>query len=222
MSKCGFCHERKGKRPCPALKGVICSPCCGTARVTSLDCPPDCVYLDTNLEYQQKRTGDLFNEGRKTFYRNLIETKGDKAAEIFYFLEVVTFKHFYNRREGQDGEVIAAIQALRRSFSPIQIPEGMAPPFTETLKKEYKAFMEGEKVDEALITEVIDTGLVFITEFSGTSLRSSRFLNGLIGFFKGHHPDVARQLIKISDTGGGIIIPSGAKWAGPDAPLQAH
>ena len=214
MSKCAFCHERKGKRSCPALHGVICSPCCGTARVSSIACPPDCEYLDSNLEYQQKRTGDAFDQARKSFYRNLIETKGDKAAEIFYFLEAVTFKHFHNRRDGQDGEVIAAIQALRRSFSPIHIPEGMAPPFTETLKKEYKAFMEGEKVDESLVTEVIDAGLQFITDFSGSGLRSSRFLNGLIGFLKSHHPDVAQQLIRLSDTGGGIIIPSGARMEG--------
>jgi len=222
MSKCIYCHERKGKRPCPALQGVICSSCCGTARIVSITCPPDCIYLDSNLEYQQKRTGDVFERSRKTLYRNLLETKGDKAAEVFYFLEAVTFKHFHNRREGQDGEVIAAIQALRRSFSPIQIPEGMAPPFTETLKKEYKAFMEGEKIDEQFVMDVIDEGLTFITQFSGEGLRSSRFLNGLVGFLKSQHPNVAQQLIKLSDTGGGIIIPPSAKMEGQDRPLLHH
>ena len=211
MSKCVFCHARKGKRPCPALQGSICSQCCGTARIVSITCPPDCHYLDSNLEYQQKRTGDLFEQSRNGFYRHLLETKGDKAAEVFYFFEAVTFKHYHNRRDGQDGEIIAAIQALRRSFSPIHIPEGMAPPFTEALKKEYKAFMEGEKADEQLVMEVIDEGLAFITKFSGDGLRSNRFLSGLVGFLKSHHPDVASQLIKLSDTGGGIIIPSGAK-----------
>lgn len=210
MSKCVYCQERKGKRPCPALQGMICSHCCGTARVVSITCPPDCLYLDNNLEYQQKRMGDVFEQSRKSLYRNLLENKGDKAAEVFYFLEAVTFKHFHHRREGQDGEVIAAIQGLRRSFSLIHVPEGMAPPFTETLKKEYKAFMEGEKIDEQFVMDVIDEGLTFITQFSGDSLRSSRFLNGLIGFLKSHHPDVAQQLIKLSDTGGAIIIPGGA------------
>ena len=222
MSKCVYCHERKGKRPCPALQGAICSQCCGTARIVSIPCPPDCLYLDSNLEYQQKRTGDVFEQNRKTFYRNLLETKGEQAAEVFYFLEAVTFKHFHNRREGQDGEVITAIQGLRRSFSPIHVPEGMASPFTEALKKEYKAFMEGKKVDEQLVMDVIDEGLRFISRFSGDSLRSSRFLNGLTGFLKSHHPDVAQQLIKLSDTGGGIIIPGGAKMESRDTPLHLH
>ncbi|MEC9005407.1 MAG: hypothetical protein VX564_00590 [Nitrospirota bacterium] len=212
MSKCVYCHERKGKRPCPALNGSICSQCCGTHRMVSITCHTDCVYLDANVEYQQQRVGDFFDQDRRALYRELIEKWGDKAAEIFYFLEAVTFKHFHSRRDGQDGEVIAAIQALRRSFSPIHVPEGLAPAFTEALKKEYKAFMEGEKIDENLANEALDRGLAFITEFSGTGLRSNRFLNGLTGFLKSHHPDVATQLVKLSEKGGGgIIVPSGAK-----------
>ena len=182
--------------------------------MVSITCHTDCAYLDANVEYQQQRVGDFFEQGRRTLYRELIEKWGDNAAEIFYFLEAVIFKHFHSRRDGQDGEVIAAIQTLRRSFSPIHVPEGMAPAFTEALKKEYTAFMEGEKVEEYLVGEVLDRGLAFITEFSGTGLRSNRFLNGLTGFLKSHHPDVAAQLIKLSETGGGIILPGGAKMEG--------
>ena len=210
MSKCIFCHERKGKRPCPALSGAICSQCCGTHRVVSIACHSDCVYLDTNVEYQQKRVGDQFEQERRTFYKDLLEQSGDKAAEMFYFLEAVTFKHFQAKSDAQDGEVIAAIQALRRSFSPIHVPEGMAPPFTEALKKEYDAFMEGEKPDGQMVSEVLDRGLTFISEFSGTGLRSNRFLSGLIGFLKSRHPDVAEKLTKLGTTGGRIILPGSA------------
>ena len=210
MSKCIFCHERKGKRPCPALDGPICSQCCGTHRVVSIACHSDCVYLDTNVEYQQKRVGDQFEQERRAFYKDLLEQSGDKAAEMFYFLEAVTFKHFQAKSDAQDGEVIAAIQALRRSFSPIHVPEGMAPPFTQALKKEYDAFMEGEKPDAQMVSEVLDRGLTFISEFSGTGLRSNRFLSGLIGFLKSRHPDVAEKLTKLGTTGGRIILPGSA------------
>lgn len=209
MSKCMYCHERKGKRPCPALRGAICSQCCGTHRVVSIACHSDCVYLDTNVEYQQKRAGDQFEQERRVFYKELLEQSGDKAAEMFYFLEAVTFKHFHARSDAQDGDVIAAIQALRRSFSPIHVPEGMAPPFTEALKKEYQAFMEGEKPDTQLVSEVLDRGLTFITGFSGDGLRSKRFLNGLIGFLKGRHPDVVEKLTRLGASGGRIILPGG-------------
>ena len=210
MSKCLYCHERKGKRPCPALHGAICSQCCGTHRVVRIACHSDCVYLDTNVAYQQQRVGDLFEQERRTFYKELLETGGDGAAAVFYFLEAVTFKHFQARSDAQDGEVMAALQALRRSLSPIHVPEGMAPPFTETLKKEYQAFMKGEKHDTQLVSQVLDRGLTFIADFSGNGLRSNRFLTGLIGFLKSRHPDVAAQLTKLGSTEGRIILPSGA------------
>jgi hypothetical protein len=86
----------------------------------------------------------------------------------------------------------------------------MAPPFTEVLKKEYDVFMKGEKPDTQLVSEVLDRGLTFITGFSGSGLRSNRFLNGLIGFLKSRHPDVAEQLTKLGTTGGRIILPGSA------------
>ncbi len=82
--------------------------------------------------------------------------------------------------------------------------------------------MEGEKIDEQLATDVLDRGLTFITEFSGTGLRSTRFLSGLIGFLNSQHPDVAAQLAKLGETSGGIIVPSGAKMEGQDVPFHTH
>ena len=219
MSKCIYCHERKGKRSCPALSGLICSQCCGTHRMASITCPPDCVYLDSNVEYQQKRVGVQFEQDRRALYKELLEFGGDKAGEIFYLLEAITFKHFHARRDAQDGEVIAAIQSLRRSFSPIHISELASPAFTEMLKKEYKAFTDGQKVDSQMVSEVLDRGLTFINQFSGSGLRSTRFLSGLIGFLKSRHPDVADQLMKLGDSGGRIILPSGAQMEDRQVPL---
>ncbi len=207
MSQCLYCHERKGKRPCPALQGNICSPCCGAHRVVSINCPQDCVYLDANVEYQQKRMGERFHHERKGLYRELLEFGGEKAAEVFYLMEAVVYKHFHLNRNGQDGEVIAASQALRRPLSPIYVPEFAPPAFAEALKKEYTAFMEGQKIDPGLVGEVLDRGLRFINQFSGDGLRSNQFLSGLIGFFTTRHPQVANELTQLASSGGRIILP---------------
>ncbi len=220
MSVCVYCRERKGKRPCPALDGPLCSQCCGTHRLVRIPCHTDCVYLDNNVAYQQKRVGDQFEQQRRALYKALIEQWGEKAAEVWYFLEAVTFKHFQARKDAQDGEVIAAIQTLRRSFSPIHIPEGMAPPFTESLKKEFQAFMQGEKADAQLVNAVLDRGVTFMTEFSGTGLRSNRFLNGLVGFLKSRHPETAEQLTKLGTTGGQILLPGDAAYKDRVAPFH--
>lgn len=42
---CVSCGQRKGKRACPALRGLICTTCCGTKRLKEIACPADCQYL---------------------------------------------------------------------------------------------------------------------------------------------------------------------------------
>lgn len=220
MSKCVYCHARKGKRPCPALTGDICPHCCGEHRLQSIRCPAECVFLDRNVEYQQRRVGDRFELARQALYKDLLDSGGEKAAEIFSLLEAIIFKHFHDRRDGQDGEVIAAVQALRRTFSLIHVPEIASPAFTEALKKEYAAFMEGEKIDPQLASSVLDSGLAFMNEFSGHALRSNSFLNGLIGYMKSRHPEVAEQLAKMGSGGGRVVLPSGVPME--DKPTVFH
>lgn len=45
MSGCEHCEQRKGKRSCPALVGMICSRCCGQHRLVEINRPADCVHL---------------------------------------------------------------------------------------------------------------------------------------------------------------------------------
>ena len=156
MSQCVYCHQRKGKRSCPALSGLICSQCCGEHRLTRISCPPDCAYLETGSDYQQKRLGE----------------------------QVVTFGYFHDRRDGQDAEVIAAIQALRRSLSPLHVPSAPMPVFAERLKKEYDTFAKQNPqqiADLGSAPEILDRALALISEFSGPDFQSRRFLNGMIG-----------------------------------------
>lgn len=214
MSKCVHCGARKGKRPCPAYPagdavGLICTQCCGEYRLVRIACPADCVYLESNNDYQQKRLGDRFAQPRRDFYRELFELGGEKAAALFNLVEVVAFGYFQGRRDGQDAEVIAAIQALRRTLSPLHVPSAPMPVFAEHLKKEYEAFAKQEPkeaLDTQTAPEVLDRALKFITECSGTGFQSQRFLNALIGYVRLHHPDIAEQLAARSSQGR-IVLP---------------
>lgn len=227
MSKCVYCGDRKGKRPCPALNGSICSQCCGEHRMTRIACHPDCVYLDANSEYQEKRLGDRFGQERKDFYRGLFETGGEKAAALFNTVEVVTFSYFHGRRDGQDAEVLAAIQALRRSLSPLHIPSGPPQVFAEQLRKEYEAFVKQQQgtsaqqmLDQQLAADVLDRALAFIAAFSGQTLQSRRFLTGLTGFIRTHHPEIAEHLAAQSQEGGRIVLPG--QFPPASSPVHGH
>jgi hypothetical protein len=209
MSKCLYCHERKGKRACPALGGMICSQCCGTNRITNISCPTSCLFLEANDDYQQKRVGNQFELERRAFYRQLLDIGGERAAEIFYVFEALTYRFFQDRRDSQDNEVLEGLQSLRRNFSPIHIPDIGLPPFGEELRKEFKVFGERQPLEPALVTQVLDLAHTFIQIFSGSELRSHRFLHGLLGYIRERHPDVAEQLARQTGAGGRIIIPSG-------------
>jgi hypothetical protein len=43
---CPLCRQRKPKRACPALGQDICPVCCGTKRLTEINCPSSCIYLE--------------------------------------------------------------------------------------------------------------------------------------------------------------------------------
>lgn len=48
---CPLCRQRKARRSCPALNQAICPVCCGTKRLTEINCPSDCVYLASAREH---------------------------------------------------------------------------------------------------------------------------------------------------------------------------
>jgi hypothetical protein len=233
MSKCVYCHARKGKRPCPALGGLICSQCCGEHRVLRINCPPDCVYLDTSSEYQQKRAGVRFGQDRRQFYQELFDLGGEKAAGLFNLVEVVTFSYFQSRRDGLDGEIVAALQGLRRTLSPLHVPAAPLPVFAEHLKREYETFAKQaeqrgaqQAIDQQGAAEVLDRAVKFVSEVSGQGLQSQRFLTGLIGYIKAYHPEVAEHLTKQASEGSRIVLagqlPSGGLTPTPAGPSHEH
>lgn len=222
MNLCVYCKQRKGKRPCPALGGLICSQCCGEHRVVRVACPQDCTFLGTGSEYQQMRLSEQFMPIRQEFYRELGELGGEKAVALYNLIEIVAFSYFQGRRDGQDAEVVAAVQALRRTLSPLHVPAAPMPVFAEHLKKEYDSFKKQNPqqiADTSAAPEVLDRAITFISGFSGADFQSRRFLNGLIGYVRAYHPEIAAHLTKQQEAGH-IVLP-GQSFR-PPAPLEPH
>ncbi|WP_447977818.1 hypothetical protein [Candidatus Nitrospira bockiana] len=216
MSTCSYCHERKGKRPCPALAGHICSSCCGEHRLARIACPSDCVYLDSSSTYQQKRAAERFAVERRAFYKTLFDLGGEAAAILFNLVEITAYRYFHGRRDATDGELLAGLQSLRRMLSPLHIPAGPPGALADHLKAEYDAFAAQQAqqrqqgrpgLEQQEATEVLDKTLAFVIQVSGGGLQSNRFLTGLIGYIKTYHPDLAEQLTKQAQEGGRIVLP---------------
>lgn len=48
---CPLCGQRTARRACPAVGHQICAVCCGTKRLTLINCPSDCGYLASAREH---------------------------------------------------------------------------------------------------------------------------------------------------------------------------
>jgi hypothetical protein len=192
--------------------------------MTRISCPSDCAYLDTGSDYQQKRLSEQFLPVRRDFYRELDESGGQKAVALFNLIEVVTFSYFEGRRDGQDAEVNAALQALRRTLSPLHVPAGPIPVFAEHLRKEYETFSKqnpDQIADSSDAPAVLDRIDRFASTFSGNDFQSSRFLGGLIGYVKTYHPEIAAHLKKKHEPGH-ILVPGQSLMPPPALEQHVH
>lgn len=52
---CLICEQRAAKRNCPAVRGAICSLCCGREREVSLECPFECIHLQEGHRHELQR-----------------------------------------------------------------------------------------------------------------------------------------------------------------------
>jgi len=161
---------------------------------------------------------------RRDFYRELEEIGSEKAVALFNLVEVVIFSYFQGRRDGQDAEVVAALQALRRTLSPLHIPAAPMPVFAERLKKEYDAFKKQNPqqiADTSSAPEILDRAIAFVARFSGTDLQSQRFLGGLVGYVRAYHPEIVEHLTKQHEPGH-IILPGQQFMPSPAPAPHTH
>lgn len=166
--------------------------------------------------------GERFAQARRELHTDLFELGGEKAVALFTLIEIVSFSHFLTRRDGHDTEVLAGIQSLRRTLSPLHVPSPADPVFAEKLKKEYDAWAKQEPrhmLDTQRKTDVLDRALSFIQEFSGQGFQSQRFLTGLLGYIKTHHPTIADQ-VATQQEAGRIIVPGQPMLPPPEEPHQ--
>lgn len=109
---CPLCGTRRARRGCPALSKQICAVCCGTKRLTQIQCPSDCAYLASAREHppaaairQQQRDVGLLAQFMRDF--------NQRQSQLFFLM--ATFLARYEPLELQpliDDDVREAAAAL--------------------------------------------------------------------------------------------------------------
>jgi hypothetical protein len=113
---CPLCGTRRARRGCPALGKQICAVCCGTKRLTEIQCPSDCTWLASAREHppaiavrQQQRDMGLLLQFMRDFSR--------RQSQLF--LLITTFIVRYEAPELQrpaDDDIAEAMGALASTF----------------------------------------------------------------------------------------------------------
>ena len=89
---CPACGHRKGRRECPALGQTICAFCCGTKRLTEIQCPRDCVYLASAREHPAavvRRRQDRDVATLLPAIRHLTE----RQYQLFFLFQTLVARH---------------------------------------------------------------------------------------------------------------------------------
>lgn len=114
--KCPLCGQRKARRACPALAQQICAVCCGTKRLTEIQCPSDCGYLAVARDHPAAATArqqQLDVELLLQFVRDFSQ----RQSQLFAM--TLTFLVRYQPPELQpliDDDVVEAAAALAATF----------------------------------------------------------------------------------------------------------
>jgi hypothetical protein len=103
--KCPLCGRQKARRACPALGQQICAVCCGTKRLTEIQCPADCPYLASAREHPPAAT--LRRQQRDVgLLVHVMRDLNTRQSELF--LLVLTFLTRHEPAELQPGVPNAA------------------------------------------------------------------------------------------------------------------
>ena len=108
---CPLCGTRRAKRGCPALGKQICTVCCGTKRLTEIQCPADCAFLGNAREHpaatlvrQQRRDVSLVMQFVRDF--------SDRQSQLFLMIAA-----FLQRAPSiVDADIADAMHALASTY----------------------------------------------------------------------------------------------------------
>lgn len=89
---CPLCGTRKPKRLCPALDRQICPVCCGTKRVTEINCPSTCGYLSSAQAHppaivQRRQERDL------RFMLPILSELSEPQYRLLLLFQGITLEH---------------------------------------------------------------------------------------------------------------------------------
>jgi hypothetical protein len=167
---CPLCGARKERRACPALTKTICAVCCGTKRLTEIQCPEDCAYLSTAREHpaavvRRQQEHDV------AILLPTIQGLTERQYQLFFLFQTLISRHtpegFARLVDDDVAEAAASVAATLETAARGVIYEHAAQsPLARRLAEEMKAMLaemrqHGAKVydrEAAIVLRAIERG----------------------------------------------------------------
>lgn len=182
MPVCAYCGKAQGTRRCPALKGYICSRCCGEHRGIEIDCPSSCPYYQRHENYQRGRLGPEFRKRWLIHNGALYRESQEKELNFILFLEFLIYRYYRERTRGNDEEILEALEFARGQLGPLVVVESLIrPSLGQHLQEGIEDYLKEYRLSEEEARAGIEATISFLKEFSGEDENPRRYLQGLMG-----------------------------------------
>lgn len=115
---CKICGKRRARRACPAVRGDICTICCGTEREVSLSCPLECEYLqeahrrEKPIEVSDKQLSHADVRVSEEFLR--------EHEELMLFCIYSLVQGAVRTPGAIDADILAALEASIQTFRTLE------------------------------------------------------------------------------------------------------
>jgi hypothetical protein len=115
---CAICETRRPRRYCPAVRGEICSLCCGVAREITVECPLDCQYLRESRLHEKTAEPDAAGFPNRDIQ---VSEKLLRANEqLLTFLSVTIFQAAMEVPGLVDRDALEALDGLIRTYRTLE------------------------------------------------------------------------------------------------------
>ncbi len=180
MALCTYCHQKAGKRACPALGDLICPSCCGQHRGIEIRCPISCKYFKAHEHYQRLRLAEEFHTLWIEKTEPLYKAGKERLIDLIAMIEMLIYQFYRERALGTDSEVAEALEFVKRRFGPLMIVEAGGTALATHLWNGLQEFLKKEPITPEEASQALQKILEIFRAYADPA-KPRKYLHGMLG-----------------------------------------
>lgn len=194
MSKCAHCDQKRGKRTCPSLDGLICPQCCGKHRGKEIRCSTNCKFVDSSQSYHVGKNEDVFYKHIIEFFEYVYKNYKENGKNFMVFLDTKLYEHMYEKSSLRDSDAITLLDALRRYLSPVELIVHHETGSTRTVWEDADKFINYIGLDNDKALKIVDLYIKQIKDYRGDEKDSNNWAGQFINLMQTKNSEMCEQV----------------------------